>query len=78
MDAKLIELIQCYAELDTDNLNPQSNIFCDLGMSSFDLMALMSEVEEEYGIQININDVMRLQTIEQVNSYIQKAKTGIK
>ncbi|NLL52413.1 MAG: acyl carrier protein [Peptococcaceae bacterium] len=51
-------------------LTPATKIIDDLGADSFDIPVLINALEDEFGITIITDDVLKLKTIEDVLSII--------
>lgn len=57
LEQRIKEVIEMYTEAQIDHMTMESDLSKDLGLTSFDLMCLVSAIEEEYGITIS-NDMM--------------------
>lgn len=71
---KIIDFISEYEQIDKDSINADSDFFKDLEMSSVDLMQMYCQLEEEYGIEMENEDIFKFQTVGDVAEYI-KLKT---
>lgn len=61
------------------NVNPaevkaESNLITDLKADSMDIATLLFEVEEQYGIEIDEDDLESLKTVGDIVAYIEKKK----
>ena len=45
--------------------------FTELGIDSLALYSLISDIEKEYGIKLNIDDFMKIQTVERVYHFVE-------
>lgn len=60
--------------VDESALTEQTNFKDDLGADSLDLFELVMALEEEFGIEIPSEDLAQVQTIGDVQAYIQAHK----
>lgn len=74
LEKKIIEILAETMELDEKKIFPQDKFVDDLGMDSLDAIELAISLEEEYDIQIPDKDIQRLDTIEDLASYIRIKK----
>ena len=58
---KLIELIENYVEV--DEITQSSSFRNDLGMSSFDTMCLITDIEVELGVKLKPTDFINYKTV---------------
>ena len=65
----LSELFEC----DTDSITEDTDLVLDLGLSSFQLMGLVTYVEDEFGIAVNDRDIPNIHTVGDVARYLEKA-----
>ena len=54
-----------------EEVTPQASFIEDLGADSLDIVELIMALEEEYDMEIPDEDAEKLQTVEQVTSYVQ-------
>lgn len=69
---KLLKIIQ---DLGYEISDPENVVLHEIGLSSFDQMRFIVEIEEEYDIDIPIDemDLSNFDTFEKVNKIIQKS-----
>ena len=65
---KIQELAAAYT---IKEITPNTILRSDLGLSSFDLVSLLSEVEETFDIKIKDEDIMSLNTVQDLIDYIE-------
>lgn len=63
-----------YACVDEDKITPSSNLQTDLDLNSLDVVNVIVEFEETFGIEINEEDIRTFTTVGDIVNYIQ-AKT---
>lgn len=68
---KIQELAAAYT---TQEIKPSTVLRSDLGLSSFDLVSLLAEVEETFDVKIEDEDIMSIFTVQDLIDYIEKKK----
>lgn len=66
----ITELISNYVELDGKEVTENSRFVEDLGFNSYDFMSFIGEIEEEYDIEINEKQVLKIKTVGEAIEYI--------
>lgn len=71
----LVQLLKNIAP-DTDpyNLQPQDNIRHTLSIDSFDYLQFIVGLDEKFGIKTPEEDYGKIQTLQDILDYVQKAK----
>lgn len=69
---KLIELIENYVE--ADDISSSSTFRQDLGMSSFDTMCLITDIEVELKVKLKPTDFVKYKTVGEMADYIATLK----
>lgn len=67
---KLRELLGEYIELTQEEITCESKLIEDLGLNSYEFMSLIGELEEEFDIEVDERDVLRISTVGEVIEYI--------
>ena len=57
--------------IDASGIKPESRLVEDLKADSLDVVAMVMEMESQYGIQIPDEDLTKLKTVADVMQYIQ-------
>ena len=52
MFEKLVNIICNYVEVEPENIHPESRFMEDLGYTSFDLMRMRGELEDEFDVEV--------------------------
>ena len=71
MTEKIIALTAEHLGIDADSISETSSFKEDLGVDSLDLVELVMELEEEFGIEIPSEDLENLATVADVAKYIE-------
>ena len=66
---KLIRIIENYVE--ADEIKAENNFKLDLGMSSFDTVCMVSDIQTEFGIELTAADFINNKTVGQMSEYIE-------
>lgn len=56
-----------------EEVTPEASFVDDLGADSLDIVELVMAIEEEYGLEISDNDAEKMQTVQDVISYIEES-----
>lgn len=73
-EKKVLEFIGKKLNVDLSTLTRDQYFRGDLGLSSFRSMQLVCDVEDEFEIEINESDIIKLQTVGQLIDYISAKK----
>lgn len=69
---KLIALLENYIE--ADDITSESTFKADLGLSSFDTMCLITDIEVELGVKLKPTDFVANKTVGEMTAYIESLK----
>ncbi len=72
MFEKIKELIANYVDADPATITEESRFIEDLGFNSYMFMSLLGEVEDEFDITVDEQEVIKLHTIADAMDYIKK------
>lgn len=72
MFEKLVEIICNYVEVEPENILPESRFMEDLGFTSFDFMSMLGEIEDEFDVEVEQNEVMNIRTVQEAVDYLEK------
>ena len=65
---KLVEIIENYVE--ADEIKSEDSFKLDLGMSSFDTMCMVAEIESTMGVKLTAADFVKYKTVGEMAKYI--------
>lgn len=71
MFEKLVEIIGNYVEVE-GTVTPQSRFMEDLGFTSFDFMSMLGELEDEFEVEIDQQEVAGIRTVGEAAEYLEK------
>ena len=69
---RLKEVICNYVEVDAENIHPESRFMEDLGFTSFDFMSMLGELEEEFDIEVDEQEVAGIRTVGEAAEYLER------
>lgn len=69
---KFKELICNYVEVDPEKITADSRFIEDLGFNSYDFMSFLGELEQEFDITVDEQEVIELHTVGDAISYMEK------
>lgn len=72
MFEKLKEIIGNYVEVEADAITPESRFMEDLGFTSFDFMSMLGELEEEFDVEVDQQEIAEIRTVQEAVSYLEK------
>lgn len=69
---KVKKIIAEQLGVDESEITPESHFIDDLGADSLDTVELVMALEEEFGVEIPDEDAEKIQTVGDVDKYIQE------
>ncbi|MBQ7117394.1 MAG: acyl carrier protein [Clostridia bacterium] len=60
--------------METDQIKGEDNFKLDLGMSSFDTVCLVTEINSVLGVEVKATDFIRYKTVGEMCEYISTLK----
>ena len=64
---KIAEILSKYTK---EEITAESTLVNDLGLSSFDIVSIVTTFEDEFDIEISDRDIRKLITVEDIINYI--------
>ncbi len=74
MFEKLVEIIGNYVDVEPENIRPESRFIEDLGLTSFDFMSMLGELEEELDIEVDAKSAAEIRTVQDAVNYLETLK----
>ncbi len=72
MFERLSEIICNYVEVEPSDIHEDSRFMEDLGFTSFDFMSMLGELEDEFDLEIDQQEVAGIRTVGQAAEYLEK------
>ncbi len=72
LENKVREMIAKQLDLDIKEVTAESSFLEDLGADSLDVVELIMQMEEEFGLQIPDEDAEKIKTVQDAIDYIKK------
>ena len=69
---KVKKIIADKLDIEEDKIKPESSFLDDLGADSLDIVELIMELEEEFGIEIPDEDAEKIRTVADAVKYIEE------
>ncbi len=66
------KLIMNYVEVDEGSITVESRFIEDLGFNSYMFMSFLGEVEDEFDVEVDEQEVLKLRTVGDAMEYIKK------
>ena len=68
---KLVDIICEYVEVEPENVKPESRFIEDLGLSSFEFMSMLGELEDEFDVEIDQTKAVDIRTVQEAADYLE-------
>lgn len=72
MFERIKSILMNYTEVDESVIAPEANLQEDLDLNSLDVMNIVMEFEDTFGIEIADSDVSKMLTVRDVEEYLVK------
>ncbi len=69
---KVKELLAAQLNISKDKIQNDSKLVEDLGADSLDMVEMLMTLEDEFGVSISDEDALKLKTVADIVSYIEK------
>ena len=69
---KVREIMTRYVELEPEQIQMDSKLAEELGLTSFAVMSMMGDFEEEFGITVDENELTDIHTVGDIIAYLEK------
>ena len=67
---KMKEIICNYVDVSPEEITEESKFIADLGFNSYDFMSFLGEVEDEFDIEVDEREAVKIITVGQAVEYI--------
>ena len=72
MYEKVCKMLAEQLDISVDTITPQSEVVKDLGAESLDVVELMMQLEDEYGITLPEGEVENVKTVQDIVDMMEK------
>ena len=70
----LRNIICNYVDIAPENITEDSSLTNDLGLSSYDNMCVLGELEEEFGVTVDEAEIVDIHTVGEAMTYMKSLK----
>lgn len=74
MFEKIKDILKDYVEVPAESIVPEANLVADLGLNSLDVINLVLDFEDMFGVEIPDEDIGRFVTVQDVVEYVENRK----
>lgn len=67
---KLKEIIVNYVDVEEDQITVDSLFIQELGFNSYDFMTMLGEIEDEFDIEVDEHEVVKIKSVQDAIDYI--------
>lgn len=71
---KLKEIVSNFVDIDFDEVNRDTKLLGDLGLTSLDLVMISDEIEKEFNVELPARLIGTIKTVGDLVDYIESAK----
>lgn len=71
---KLKEIVSNFVDIDFDEVNRDTKLLSDLGLTSLDLVMISDEIEKEFNVELPAKLIGTIKTVGDLVDYIESAK----
>lgn len=68
---KMKEIICQYVEVEADSITENSRFIEDLGFNSYDIMCMLGDVETEFDVEIDQEEIANYRTVGELLTYFE-------
>ena len=69
---KVRDALAAQFELDPEKISPETNLIDDLGADSLDVVELIMNIEDEFGVSISDEEAVNLVTVQKIVEFLEK------
>ncbi len=69
---KIRDVILEYVDMPKESITPETTFLADMHMNSLDIMTMIGQLEDEYDITIETEDLSDIYTMQQLVDYIEE------
>jgi acyl carrier protein len=76
LETYLVDLIAKSAKVEPDTLDPDADLFMDLGIDSLEGLKILAQVEKRFGVTLPDHELMHLHTLRKIREAIQQTQAN--
>ena len=69
---EIIDVLSQYTDYPAEQIGPETDLIEDLELNSFDVLTIVSDCEDQYGIHIPDEQIAEFRTVGDIESYLEK------
>ncbi len=69
---KIRDIMTRYVEIEPEEIKEDSRLAEELGLTSFAVMSMMGDFEDEFGITVDESELTDIYTVKDIMDYIEK------
>ena len=69
---KVRDALAAQFELDPETITMETNLIDDLGADSLDVVELIMNIEDEFGVSISDEEAVNLSTVQRIVEFLEK------
>lgn len=73
LEATLVEMIARSAKVDPQAIDPDADLFMDLGIDSLEGLKILAQLEERFGVLIPDHELMEMNTLRKIRAAIERS-----
>lgn len=71
---KLIKYLADYTDIEESNINGKSELIVDLGLTSYDIVEILCDIEDLYEVEMDNEKIAAMKTVDDIYSEILRLK----
>ncbi len=75
--ARVFSLVANQLSLSEDSVRGEQRLIEDLGADTLDIVELLLEIEEQFGVEISDDDVEKMKTVQNVLDYLSSNSVNV-
>ncbi|MCR5294525.1 MAG: acyl carrier protein [Lachnospiraceae bacterium] len=68
---EIIDVLEPYTDFPPEQINEDTSLIEDLELNSFDVLTIVSDVEDQYGVHIPDEQIMEFRTVGDIEEYLE-------
>ncbi len=72
IESKVKQILSQFIDANEDEIKMEDELALDLGMTSFDMVSMIAEIEMEYDIEIDMENLKEIKTVADMCEFVKK------